>query len=313
MRGRSLRLAKAIPTCIPAGSTRALVSSVQDGVEAIRVQIKDGVDFIKLDLDGKARDREGRHVACFTDEDTRRLVDEAHRLGKRVKVHAKGSRAMTAAANVGVEAIAHAAWMDDAALAAIKRAGTMVNPQLTIIHNFVTFTQPSDGYFRLTHVGKTEWTATVESMKRAHANGLPIMCGTDSGFSINPFGEWHALELKLLADHVGLTPAEALRSATSVNTRFFDDRIGAIEPDRYADILVVDSDPLADVGVLLDKSKIKVVYLGGEPVTLQVPPIDAPREVAFSYAMWREIYDQKAVAELARSSQLREIAARPSQ
>lgn len=292
---------------------RALVSSVEDGVEAIRIQIKDGVDFIKLDLDGKARDREGRHVACFTDEDTRRLIDEAHRLGKRVKVHAKGSRAMTAAANAGVEAIAHAAWMDDAALAAITRAGTMVNPQLTIIHNFVTFTQPSDGYFRLTHVGKTEWTATVESMKRAHANGVPIMCGTDSGFAINPFGEWHALELKLLVDHVGLTPAEALRSATSVNARFFDDRIGAIEPGRYADILVVDSDPLADVGVLLDKSRIRAVYLAGEPVTLQVPRIDAAREVAFSYAMWREIYDQKAVAELARSSQLREIATRPSQ
>jgi hypothetical protein len=97
---------------------------------------------------------------------------------------------MTAAANAGVEAIAHAAWMDDTALAAIKCAGTMVNSQLTIIHNFVTFTQPS--------------------------------------------------------------------------------------------------------------------------VTLQVPPIDAPREVAFSHAMWREIYDQKAVAELARSSQLREFAATPS-
>ena len=128
----------------------------------------------------------------------------------------------------------------------------MVNPQPTIIHNFVTFTQPSDGYFRLTHVGETEWTATVESMKRAHANGIAIMSGTDSGFAVNPFGEWHALEMKLLVDHVGLTPAEALRSATSVNARFFDDRIGAIEPGRHADILVVDSDPLADVSVLLD-------------------------------------------------------------
>jgi hypothetical protein len=63
---------------------RALVSSVEDGIEAIRVQIKDGVDFIKLDLDGKARDREGRHVACFTDEDTRRLIDEAHRFTPKV-------------------------------------------------------------------------------------------------------------------------------------------------------------------------------------------------------------------------------------
>ena len=290
-------------------SMRALVSTLDDGIEAIRVQIKDGVDFIKLDLDGKARDRDGRHVACFTDEDIARLVDEAHRLGKRVKVHAKGSRAMTAAANAGVEAIAHAAWMDDAALAAIQRAGTMVNPQLTIIHNFVTFTQPSDGYFRLTHVGETEWTATVESMKRAHANGIAIMSGTDSGFAITPFGEWHALEMKLLVDHVGLTPAEALRSATSVNARFFDDRIGAIEPGRHADILVVDSDPLADVGVLLDKSKIRAVYLGGEPVKVDVPAIDAPREVAFSYAMWRETYDQAAVAELAQQSRLHAMAA----
>ena len=68
---------------------------------------------------------------------------------------------------------------------------------------------------------------------------------------------------------------------------------------------------MADVGVLLDKSKIDAVYLAGERVKLQVPAIDAPREVAFSYAMWREIYDQKAVAELARTSQLRAMAAFP--
>ena len=293
-------------------SMRALVSTLEDGIEAIRVQVKDGVDFIKLDLDGKARDREGRHVACFTEHDTHRLIDEAHRLGKRVKVHAKGARAMTYAAGASVEAIAHAAWMDDAALAAIKRAGTMVNPQLTIIHNFVTFTQPSDGYFRLTHVGENEWAATVESMKRAHATGVPIMCGTDSGFAINPFGEWHALEFKLLVDHVGLTPAEALRSATSVNASFFDDQIGAIEPGRHTDILVIDGNPLTDVGILLDKSKIAALYLGGEPVDVQVPPIDAPREVAFSSAMWRDIYDQKAVADLARLGQRREIGAAPA-
>ena len=66
---------------------------------------------------------------------------------------------------------------------------------------------------------------------------------------------------------------------------------------------------MADVGVLLDKSKIRAVYLGGEPVKVDVPAIDAPREVAFSYAMWRETYDQAAVAELAQQSRLHAMAA----
>jgi membrane protein required for beta-lactamase induction len=83
--------------------------------------------------------------------------------------------------------------------------------------------------------------------------------------------------------------------------------MGALEAGRHADILVVDSDPLADVLVLLDKSAIKEVYLEWEPVQLVIRPAQLVGETDNTYRFWQGMYDQKRVAGLATESRVHAI------
>ena len=248
-------------------------------------------------------------AAAFDQDTTKRMITECHRLGKKVIVHAKGAEAMLFGARAGADVIYHASWADEEALDAARENGCVICPSLTIIYNNNTFTQTTDASFNRTDHGASEWAAAHVSARRARELGIPLMAGSDSGFAINPCGEWHARELDLMVKHVGLTTAEVLRAATALNATFFDDagRMGALEVGRHADILVVDGDPLADVAVLLDKSAIKEVYLEGEPVRLAVRPAQLAGETDNTYRFWQDMYDQRRVAELAAESRWRAI------
>ena len=304
-----------------------LVHDLDGGFEILRRQVKDGVDFIKIAMDGSAI-KNGELAATWTQDDTTRLIGEAHRLGKRVIAHAKGREGALRATRAGVDVIYHYSWMDNEVLDAVLENGTVICPSLTIIGNRYRYTHPTDphgrargsggkkfddgrdadwdGHGRRPDMGEKEWAGAVESARKAHAAGVTIMCGSDSGFAVNPCGEWHAQEIVDLVKHIGLSEAEALRSATSVNAWFLTggDRLGSLEAGKLADFIVVDGDPLTNIEVLLDKPKIKQIYVGGELAKFDVG-LPTNEEYRFSYRMWQEIYDQKAVKELAAASKLR--------
>ena len=129
---------------------------------------------------------------------------------------------------------------------------------------------------------------------------MTLLSGTDSGFAVTPYGEWHARELEHLVTYLGLSPAEALRCATVNNGLFVREagRVGAIEEGRLADILVFDGDPLADISQLQDRRRIRQIFLNGEPVTLAINS-DAKRlRSEFSYEMWHQVYTQERIAEI---------------
>ena len=100
--------------------------------------------------------------------------------------------------------------------------------------------------------------------------------------------------------YLGFSPAEAIRSATSVNANFvrYGDEIGVLEPGRRADILVVDGDPLADVRVLQDKTRIKHVLIDGRPIELNLNDDIKLMPLEKSYSMWGNVYTQEKVAEV---------------
>ena len=77
-------------------------------------------------------------------------------------------------------------------------------------------------------------------------------------------------------------------------------QVGALESGRLADILVIDGDPLADIGVLQDRTRIREIFLGGETVTLEINPKAHRLRSEFSYQMWNEVYSQARIAELER-------------
>ncbi len=292
------------PTWIgaPTTSIGKLVTNMNEAIEEVRVQVKNGVDCIKLALDGIQRRPDGELIAAFTQEETDIIVRESHRLGRKVVSHSVGREATLYAARAGVDLIFHAFDLDDACIAAMLKSGSMLCPTLTHPRNTIDFTQPHDPAYRKGRVEGTErrYRTGIANLKKAVAAGVPFLTGTDSGFAITPYGEWHAKELELFVSDLGFTPAAALRAATEVNARFMSggDAIGALEPGRNADFIVLDGSPLADIRLLQDRQRLRAVYIGGKEYRMPDRAYD-PRQVSdFSLSNWSDLYTQARVAEL---------------
>ena len=306
------------PTWIgqPETSIGHVVRSPDEAIEEIRCQVKDGVDVIKIAMDGDMAlqpngvSRYSGLVAAFNQEELDRMVTETHRLGKRAITHARGKESTLYSARAGVDIIFHASYLDDECLDAILAANLVICPTLTLLVNNYEFSQPTDGAAGAwSDYCRVEAEAAFEGLSKAHKAGVPMVAGTDTGFAITPYGEWHAKELELFVKYLGMTPAEAIRTATVNPAPFLSDgeRLGAIAVGRHADILALDGNPLQDISHLLDKSRFKQILLGGEPITVSTHDIDTKQVSEFSYAMWGDTYTQQRVAELSNS--IRSIAA----
>jgi len=292
------------PTWIgaPETSIGKLVTNISEAVEEIRRQVKDGVDCIKIALDGIQRRDNGELIAAFTQEETDVMVRETHRLGKKAVAHARGREATLYAARSGVDLIFHANHLDDECIAAMLKTGSMLSPTLTHPRNTIDFTQPHEPAYlkgRPEHTLR-EYELGCANWKKARAAGVPMLTGTDTGFAVTPYGEWNARELELFVEDLGFTPAAALRAATEVNARFMTEggQIGALEPGRAADFIALGASPLADIGALQDKSRLQAVYIAGKEISIPDRPYD-PRQVTdFALSNWTDLYTQARVAEL---------------
>src|ERR1700722_10473691 len=230
------------------------------------------------------------------------MVTEAHRLGRKVVAHARGKEAILYAAQAGVDLIFHATYLDDECIEALLRSGSALGPTMTFQRNIIDFTQPHEPAAqkgRPAHVER-EYAIACENMQKARKAGVPMMTGTDSGFAVTPYGEWHALELEIFVRDLGFTPAEALRCATSVTARFMANgsRIGLLETNRFADFIAVDGSPLANISILQEKSRIRHVHIGGKRMQIPERGYD-PRQVTDrSLSNWTDLYTRERVREL---------------
>jgi len=289
---------------VPETSIGRLVTNRDEAIEEIRVQVKNGVDCIKVALDGVQRRPDGELIAAFTQEETDAIVRETHRLGRKVVVHARGREATLYAARAGVDLIFHAYYMDDEGLDAVLESGSAIGPTLTFPRNIVDFTQPHEPAYvkgRIGEVGR-EFDRACETLSRAHAAGVPMMTGSDSGFAVTPYGEWHAKEIEIFVKHLGFTPAQALRSATQVTAGFMADsaKIGVLEKGRAADFIAIDGSPLRDVTILQEKERIRAVHIAGKKMEIPERSYD-PRQVSDqSWANWTDLYTRERVASLRR-------------
>jgi imidazolonepropionase-like amidohydrolase len=292
------------PTWIgaPETSIGKLVTTTAEAIEEIRRQVKDGVDCIKIALDGIQRRDNGELVAAFNQEETDAMVRETHRLGKKVVAHARGREATLYAARSGVDLIFHANHLDDECIETMLETGSALCPTLTQPKNVIDFTQPHEpaGQKGRPAATRREYEIGCANWKKAHAAGIPMMTGTDTGFAVTPYGEWNARELELFVDDLGFTPAAALRAATEVNARFMTggDRIGRLEPGCWADFVALDFSPLTDIGGLQDRAHIRAVYIAGKEIRIAERSYD-PRQVTdFALSNWTELYTRERVSEL---------------
>ncbi|MCW2943749.1 MAG: amidohydrolase [Actinoallomurus sp.] len=255
---------------VPEGSIGVLANTLPDMVSEIRHQVKNGVDLIKL-----ADSPMGEHQAFTTDE-MKALADLAHQLGRQITIHARGSAEVDAAVQAGIDWIMHGNVMTDATIEHLAQSGIPLVPTLLLLANVAdwgglvgTPGPLHDGMARMLD-------KTAETLHRAHDAGVKFALGTDSGFSVTLYGEWHARELELLMTYAGLSPLEAIQAGTQHGALMLnlDGKVGVIAKGMLADIIVVNGDPVKDIRVLQDKRRIETVVKDGRRVVFDEEAVD---------------------------------------
>jgi imidazolonepropionase-like amidohydrolase len=241
-------------------------SGIADGEEEIRKLIRDeikhGADVIKLAATaGVLSNEDSVGAPQYTLAELKAAVDEAHMWGRKVAAHAHGAEGIARAAEAGVDSIEHGSLLDDAGVAAMKRSGTTLVPTLYVGAWIVD--GPAKNHVLPHQLEKAKQIATQcrTAVARAAKAGVKIAFGTDAG--VFPHG-LNAREFALLVQ-CGLTPADAIRNATSGAAELlgWSDRVGRVAPGLYADLIAVAGDPLADVTEL---ERVKFVMKGGKVV-----------------------------------------------
>lgn len=230
----------------------------------IRQYARDGVDWIKLCTSGGVLsigdEAEWRN---YTMAETLAIVDEAHALGKRVAAHAHTRAGILQALAAGVDSLEHGSSLDDELIAMMLERGTWLCPTLAITEYIL-----ANGAARGLPAASLEKARALRhgqlaGLRKAYAAGVPIFAGTDSCNTF-AFGS-HAWELQLLHQHLGLTPSEAIVAATSAAATAIGlgGKTGTIAPGRWADLLVVDGDPLVDLNILRETERLIGVFRDG--------------------------------------------------
>ena len=247
---------------VPAGNLGVLTNNVHEMMSEVRHQVKNGVDFIKL------ADSPLGEFQAFTGDEMKAIAGLAHQLRRGVTIHARGSAEVEAAVDAGFDWIMHGNAMSDEAVGKLASTRTPLMPTLLLISNLADFGEPfgvpapmADGCKRLLEL-------SADSYHRAHKAGVTFALGTDTGFAVTPYGEWHARELELLMAYGGLSSMEAIQAGTRNGAKMLnlEGMVGQLTPGAFADVIVVNGDPVKDIRVLQDKRNIEIVIKGGRAV-----------------------------------------------
>ena len=247
----------------------AIVSGVEEMRRCVRMFVKWGVDSLKINLSGESITGMPSDRCQFTDAEIAVCVEEAKAWGKRVSAHARSCNSIKRCVRHGIEVIYHASFTDNEALDLLEehKREHFIAPGLAWLVN--TCFHASEwgltpevtkkmGYHR-------ELEAALETMKALRRRGVRILPGGDYGFAWTPHGT-NAKDLEYFVKLVGMSPMEALLSATAWGGPMMRQgkQLGYVREGCYADLLLIDGDPLADITILQDKARILSVMKGGE-------------------------------------------------
>jgi len=244
---------------------RNLADGPEEIVKAVRTNFKHGADFIKVLATGAILSKgiaPGQQQ--YSDEELLAAVTEARRWGRRVAAHAHGIEGIKASIRAGIWTIDHGSMLDDEAVAMLKRQPSSYYVPTLYITNTIaaSATVPDSEKARSRQMAAAKDTA----FQRALRAGLPIGLASDA--PVMPHGEL----AKEMAHRVGLgePPSSTIVSATRVNAEIlgWSDRVGTVEPGKWADLIAVAQDPLADIRAMeavLFVMKAGVVYKAATP------------------------------------------------
>jgi imidazolonepropionase-like amidohydrolase len=230
----------------------------------VRQYARDGVDFIKICTSGgvlSLGDKAEWHN--FTMEETRAIVDESHGMGLQVAAHAHTRAGIRQALQAGVDTIEHGTCLDDELIDMMLAKGTRLCPTLAIGEYMSAHGEARGVPAEAMEKARFMASGRLDAVQAANRAGVPIFMGTDSCNTM-AFG-LHAWELELMQSQLQMSATDVIVAATSAAAEALGlgDKTGTLEPDKWADMLVVDGDPLTDIAVLQDPSRILGVIRDG--------------------------------------------------
>jgi imidazolonepropionase-like amidohydrolase len=226
--------------------------------------VKYGADVIKICATGGVLSQ-GDAVGArqMDDDELAAVVRAAHLLDRRVAAHAHGREGIIAAARAGVNSIEHGSFLDEEGARVMVEHGTWLVP--TLLAGYTVGQGESNAALPAWAAakGRASWTAMQRGIRIATAAGVRIAFGTDAG--VYPHGR-NAQEFELLVRYGGLTPMQAIQTATvnAAQLLGMEQDVGSVETGRYADLVAVEGDPLADITLL--RTAVRFVMKGGEVV-----------------------------------------------
>ena len=239
-----------------------------DGVEscrrAVRLQVRRGVDVIKIATTGGVNSRIGVGLgAQMFEDEAKAIVDTARLYGKKVAVHAHGADGINLALAAGAASIEHGTMLDDESIRLFKRGGAYLVPTLSTVNGYLERLAADPNAYSPEVLPKVKWRIgiTGQNVAKAGPAGVKIAFGTDAG--VSKHGR-NADEFELLVKY-GMTAAEAIKSATvnAADLLGLGAEIGTLEPGKRADLVAVAGDPLQDVTVL---KQVRFVMKDGQVV-----------------------------------------------
>ncbi|UXX81533.1 amidohydrolase family protein [Roseovarius pelagicus] len=249
-----------------------------DGVDECRLVVrahrKLGADFIKFTASAGTQSAGDKvHWPNYTLEEMKVIVSEAHDYDMKVAAHAHSTEGIRRVLAAGIDTVEHGSFMDDGCIETMLKQDTILVPTLSIsdfvIHNSERSGARPEGITKMKEVREVR----RRNLKKAIKAGVKIAMGTDSSGNLCPFGN-HARELELYVE-LGMSPLEALETATvrAAEALGREDVTGLLTKDAIADVVLLNSNPLEDIGVLRREGGIRAVYKDGIDVSNPWPAV----------------------------------------
>ena len=238
-------------------------SGIADGVDEIRklirFEVKNGADWIKVMATAGVLSEEGSVGAPqYSQAELDAVVDEAAMWGKKVAAHAHGAEGIRRAAKAGVRSIEHGGMIDDEGIKLLLEHEAFLVPDIYTDEYILAEAGPLGLPQKIIEKEKELRVHQLANWRRAIDAGVKLAFGTDAG--VYPHGQNTRQFHSLLV--LGLTPQQVIRMATTNAAELlgWSDRVGAIAPGHFADLIAVDGDPLSDVTEL---ERVRFVMKGG--------------------------------------------------
>ncbi|KAK6952391.1 hypothetical protein Daesc_006927 [Daldinia eschscholtzii] len=250
------------------------ISQYADGADAMRKVVRQsielGADNIKLSMTGDyVHETMGAEETYYTLAETKAAVEEAHQRGKRVCTHARSAASVKMSCLAGVDMIYHASYVDAEGMDMLEGLKDRVYVAPAINFPLLSCTGEATPYGLTPEMAKKrglvhEVEAANKAMKELKRRGVKILPGGDYGFAWAPHGTY-AKDLAHFVNLFGYTPKEALIAATALGGEVmgYPDDLGKVLPGYYADVILVDGNPLEDIELLQDASRLHTIVING--------------------------------------------------